>query len=52
MGFFDFLGSKSEGARKVRQGQPANQSRDGRKFQASGTKAAAKGRQGGQDKRK
>ena len=45
MGFFDFLGSKSDGARNVRQGQPASQSRDGRKFQSSGTKAAAKSRQ-------
>lgn len=45
MGFFDFLGSKSKGAKEVQQGKPASQSRDGRKFQGAGTDAAAKARQ-------
>ena len=44
MGLFDFFGSKSEGAKKVQQGKPASQSHDGRKFQAAGSKAAAKAR--------
>lgn len=44
MGLFDFFGSKSEGAKKVQPGNPASQSRDGRKFQSTASKAAAKAR--------
>ena len=51
MGFFDFLGSKSKGAKEVQQGKPASDTRNGRKFQTAGTKAASQARQS-QNKKK